>query len=55
MVLKLLLEEDDRQVKYFASNILKDKFKFDYGQLTPELFAMVVPNVIKVLNNNPKP
>ena len=36
VVLKLLLEEDDKQVKYFASNILKDKFKFDYGQLTIE-------------------
>lgn len=55
IVLKLLSEEDDRQVKYFASNILKDKFKFDYGQLTPELLAAVVPATLEVLRRNPRP
>jgi hypothetical protein len=41
MVLQILLTDDDKQIKYFASNILKDKMKYDYGQLTPEMFASV--------------
>lgn len=55
MTLTLLAQETSSEVKSFASSILKDKMKFDYGQLTPELFPQVHQAILELAAANPQP